>query len=132
MTALKTYTLGINGMPRTEVVAALGLERWVRQVEITVADRSKKAAHALLETRRLFIPLGDAEFRVTDAGFVRALRDAGLLDQPEVLASPLTHHQGAPVVRILPGGLPERLGVLREVDRSWVFIADSTGGDLNA
>ncbi|WP_433730809.1 hypothetical protein ACQP2Y_21070 [Actinoplanes sp. CA-051413] len=55
MATLKAYTLGINGMPRREVIAALGLSSWIRQVDIIAADRNKASAHALLESRRLFV-----------------------------------------------------------------------------
>lgn len=124
MATLKAYTLGINGMPGREVITALGLESWIRQVEITPIAENKKAAHALLETRRIFIPLGDSEFRVADDRYIDAMRAAGLLDQRAVYARPISGTSFAPaipVVRILAGGDPEWAGILRRVAGSVVF-----------
>jgi len=121
MSRLKTYTLGINGMPRREVIEALGLPNWIRQVQIIAAERTKTAAHALLESRRLFVSPRDSEFRVDDSRIPGVLGAAGLCDEPNVYALPMDVGDLVPVVRVLVGGTPEFVGVLRRIDGALVF-----------
>lgn len=127
MPALKAYTLGINGMPKREVIEALGLSSWIRQVEVCPIERSKAAAHALLETRRIFIPIGDTEFRVSHDSYIDALRDAELLDEPAVFAWPLSSGgEDKRVVRIEAGGAPVLIGQFTRIERKPVFLPEQT------
>lgn len=123
MPALKAYTLGRFGMPGPQVIAALGLNHWIRQVDIIAVERTKKAAHALLESRGQSIPFGSEDFRVAMGDTVDALRAGGLFDEPDVYATPGTGAGGTvyPVVRIRKDGFPEHVGVLRSTYGSTVF-----------
>lgn len=125
MPNLKAYTLGINGMPGHHVIKALGLESWIRQCEVTPVERSKAAAHRLLEARGVFISLSDSEFHLTDSPYVNAMRDAGLLDEPAVYAR--AYLGGGRVVRLNePHREPTFVGTLERVDGRIVFASALT------
>jgi hypothetical protein len=127
MAKLKAYTLGISGMPGHKVIDALGLENWIRQAKVCPAERTKAAAHRLLETRSIFISIRDPEFRADRSPYIDALDMAGLLDEPAVFVWPFAgQRSNRRVVRLDEGGIPVLIGEFQSVDRKVVLVEEAS------
>jgi hypothetical protein len=122
MPKLKTFTLGVNGFARSAVIEALGLPNRVRQAHIIAAAKTKKAAHELLEQHKVFIPLSNSEFRADHSLTAQGLVNAGLLDEPGVLAIPMDVGSEVRVVRLLPGGDCEFIGTLTRTHSPMEYV----------
>lgn len=110
---LKVFSLGIHGFINREVGDALGLPAHVRQARVLVAAATKAdAVQVLAEHGFPNHPLRDPEFRVSMGDDTDALTAAGVIAAPGVWVTTLMSRPGDPVVAMLPGGAPQRIGRL--------------------
>lgn len=111
MAKMKAYTLGNHGFISSEVRDALGLPRHIRQASVLLVAATKTAAVQVAAERGIRAEARDPEFRVTDGPQVRALAEAGLLNEPGVLVTPGVGSGGnSGVVRVDPGAPPVLVG----------------------
>jgi len=128
---MKTYTLGNHGTIGPVIRDALDLPSHIFHAKILAVAATKTAAAHLLDAHGcgMHSPR-DPEFRVASGNIVDALDAAGLLNEPAVYAldtpgllnEPAVHatrtmpRPGEWVVRVLPGGVPVRVGRLMAAD----------------
>lgn len=124
---IKVFTLGNHGFISREVGDALGLPSHVRQAQVlAVAATKAAAAQVLAERGHPYQNPRDPEFRQAIGQDVDALADAGLFDEPAVYVTQLLTRTGAPVVVMLPGGAPRRIGHLsRGAGEPYMFVAEA-------
>lgn len=113
MPKLKTYTLGIHGFINHTISDALGLPRHIRQATVIAVATSK--AHAVQVYADHGFPnvnARDSEFRVAMGNHIDALTEADQLTEPGVWVTPNVGTRRNTVLRMLPGGVPKRIGHL--------------------
>ncbi len=106
MPALKVYGLGNNGFVSREIADALGMTGSHRQASVLIVAASKRAAIELAEaTKGIYAPtMSDPEFRVASGIDVDALAEAGMLAEPQILATESFARAGSPAVRLTADG----------------------------
>lgn len=122
---LKVFTLGIHGFIRAEVNTALGLAPHIRQARVLAVATTK--AHAMQVYGEHGFPIvtqSDSEFRLTSGNDINALTEAGLLTEPSVWVLPSNFGGSRAVVRMQPGGEPQRVGHLEDEGRRLVYVPE--------
>lgn len=117
MPRLKTYTLGVHGFIRSDVNEPLGVAPHIRQARVLAVATTK--AHAVQVYAAHGFPNitpSDSEFRVAMGNDLDALAEAGLLTEPSVWVLPSNFGGSRAVVRMQPGGVPQRVGRLERGD----------------
>lgn len=113
MAKLKTYTLGIHGFIDATTRDSLGVAPHIRQARvIAVATTKAHAVQVYAEHGFPNVNPRDSEFRVAMGNDLDALTAAGELAEPGVWVLPGTGSLSDVVLRMLPGGVPQRIGHL--------------------
>lgn len=111
MAKLKTFTLGNHGFINNTVSDALDLPRHVRQATvIAVATTKAHAVQVYADHGFPHINPRDPEFRMAGGNHIDALAAAGELAEPGVWVTPNIGNLSNTVVRMQPGGVPQRIG----------------------
>ncbi|MEU0078487.1 hypothetical protein ABZY58_11375 [Micromonospora tulbaghiae] len=126
MARMKVFSLGVHGFIGNDVRDALGAPSHIRQARVLAVAPTKAAAvHVYAEHGFRGVRPSDSEFRVAMGNDVDALAEAGLLNEPGVWVLPSAIGGGDTVVRMQPGGAPQRAGRLdRDGRNRAVFVPE--------